>query len=148
MQATLQSYYYEAYHAFSSFRRSYEEKFGRRPFVTEVNRWVWYIRILPRLWLSLTENRRELGAQVTQEQHADMNERLLVFRQWFLEHYMKVHEKDSILILPISTVKPDYRDAYPAARKSPSSGLRPTYLSPYLGAPELVIPSKSSDTKA
>jgi hypothetical protein len=72
-----------------------------------------------------------------------MNQRLLVFKEWFLQNYMKIQEQDSILVLPISSVKPDYRDTYPGVRTKPSSGLRPTYLSPYLGAPELAIPSKS-----
>ncbi|KAF2124976.1 amidase signature enzyme [Dothidotthia symphoricarpi CBS 119687] len=121
--ATLHSYYYEAFHAFNEFQQSYKGTFGRKPFITETNRWIWS-------W----------GANVTQAQHDDMDERLRIFKDWFLEKYMKVNEQDSVLIFPISDVRPNYRDTYPGLSKEPSTGLRSTYLSPYLGAPELGIP--------
>ncbi|KAF2804286.1 amidase signature enzyme [Mytilinidion resinicola] len=121
--ATLCSFYYTAFHVFDDFRTSYEKEFGRKPFVTETNRWLW-----------------KLGEQVSREQYEDMNRRLSIFKQWFLKHYMKAGEQNSILVLPLSDVKPNYRDVYPGANSTPRTGLRPTYLSAYLGAPELALP--------
>ncbi|KAF2676242.1 amidase signature enzyme [Lentithecium fluviatile CBS 122367] len=121
--ATLHSYYYAAYHAFHAFRESYKESFGRTPFVTEVNQWLW-----------------DLGADVSQEQNDEMNKRILKFKEWFLREYIKADEEDFIIILPISDVKPNYRDVYPGKPNAAGTGLRTTYLSPYLGAPEIAIP--------
>jgi hypothetical protein len=88
---------------------------------------------------------RNLGEQVSDEEHEDMRQRLSIFKSWFMERYMKDGEQDSILVFPISNVKPNYRDTYPGPQKSPSTGLRPSYLSPYIGSPELAIPSKFPD---
>ena len=81
---------------------------------------------------------------MTEEEAKDMSKRISVFKKWFLEGYMKVGEQDAVLVLPISGVTPNYRDEYPgrSSGRKPRQGLRPTYLSPYIGAPELAIPSK------
>jgi hypothetical protein len=86
---------------------------------------------------------RKMGSGVSQEQHDDMNRRLETFKNCFLEEYMKIENQDTIVVLPISGVNPNYRDEYPGLPKSQAArGLRTTYLSPYIGAPEITIPSK------
>lgn len=54
---------------------------------------------------------------------------------------MKIDEQDAVVILPVDAVGPSYRDEYPGLPTEPVPGLRTTYLSPIVGAPELVIPS-------
>ena len=87
---------------------------------------------------------RQLGEVVSRDEHEDMERRLAIFKQWFLKFYMKVDQQDSILIFPISDVAPSYRDTYPGVPATAVPGLRSTYLSPYIGGPELAIPSTSS----
>ncbi|KAF2450877.1 amidase signature enzyme [Karstenula rhodostoma CBS 690.94] len=122
--ATSYSYYHAAFHAFDDFREAYKIKYDCAPFVTESNRWIW-----------------QLGSEVSSEQRNDMKSRIETFRTWFLKHYMKPDEQGTIIVLPISDVKPNYRDAYPAQTNGRATpGLRTTYLSPYVGAPELALP--------
>ncbi|KAJ4357191.1 uncharacterized protein N0V89_001766 [Didymosphaeria variabile] len=122
--ATQHSYYHAAFHAFDGFRKAYKAKYNRAPFITESNRWLW-----------------QLGSEVSSKERDDMNNRIQTFRTWFLKHYMKSDEQDTIIILPISQVKPNYRDAFTSQiGKKATTGLRTTYLSPYVGAPELAVP--------
>jgi hypothetical protein len=86
---------------------------------------------------------KKTGSGVCQEQHNDMNRRLETFKNCFLEEYMKIEKQDTIVVLPISGANPNYRDEYPGLPKSQAArGLRTTYLSPYIRAPEHTIPSK------
>ncbi|OJJ41890.1 hypothetical protein ASPWEDRAFT_292279 [Aspergillus wentii DTO 134E9] len=82
----------------------------------------------------------DVGSKVDITQYQEVSRRIAVFRIWFTNKYMHTDSRPSIFILPISEVAPNYRDVYPGVPKEPSTGLRTTYLSPALGAPELAIP--------
>lgn len=69
-----------------------------------------------------------------------MMERLGIFKEWFLAKYGLDNEHSNIIVLPISTVAPDYRHVFPEFPPHYVPGLRTTYLSPILGSPELSIP--------
>lgn len=69
-------------------------------------------------------------------------ERLSVFKHWFLHHYELDGSSNNVVAIHIDTIKPRYRDEYPGNGNSDVPGLRPTYLSAILGAPELAIPSE------
>jgi len=94
--------------------------------------------------LKLMLEPRQSGSQVSEAQYQETSERISIFKDWFLKEYMGDGERSSILVLPISNVTPNYRDVYPGAPSPAATGLRTTYLSPYLGAPELAIPSMFS----
>lgn len=84
-----------------------------------------------------------MGASVTSAEHEEINRRFSVFRQWFLDRFMSSDGNETVLIvLPIDVVAPNYRDAYPGVPSAATTGLRTTYLSPIVGAPELAIPSR------
>lgn len=87
---------------------------------------------------------RHLGSQVTSEQHAEMMERLLIFKAWFLHQYKLDRSSNNIVAIHIDTIKPKYRDQYAGDGNPEVPGLRPTYLSAILGAPEIAIPSEES----
>lgn len=76
------------------------------------------------------------------EQHEEMMKRISVFRKWMLDHYELNHQTGNIMALHIHAVKPRYRDEYPGNNNPEVPGLRATYLSPMLRAPELAIPRK------
>jgi hypothetical protein len=85
---------------------------------------------------------RSLGSQVSLEQHQELMNRLLVFKSWFVDRYKLDGAYNTLLAIHIDTVRPRYRDEYPNNSNPDVPGLRATYLSAVLGAPELAIPSK------
>ena len=86
---------------------------------------------------------RSLGSEVTLEQHLEMINRLSVFKAWFINRYMVNGPHNTGTALHIDVVKPRYRDEYPGNSNPEIPGLRATYLSAILEAPELAIPSKN-----
>ena len=85
-----------------------------------------------------------LGSKVTFEQHTEMMNRLSVFKAWFVDRYMVNGTHNNVIALHIDTVKARYRDEYPGNSNPEVPGLRATYLSVILEAPELAIPSKKT----
>ena len=71
-----------------------------------------------------------------------MMKRLSIFKEWFFHQYDVGRSSNNIMAIHIDTIKPRYRDEYPGNSNPEVPGLRPTYLSAILGAPELAIPSK------
>ncbi|CAG8951778.1 hypothetical protein HYFRA_00005582 [Hymenoscyphus fraxineus] len=115
---TSHGWFYAAYNSFDEFRQKYREANGHDPFVTEVVRW-------------------SLGSKVTLEQYEEIMKRFLVFKKWFIDRYM---QGSTLVALHIDTITPKYRDQYPGNNNPDVPGLRATYLSPILGAPELAVP--------
>ena len=93
------------------------------------------------LCLELT-TARSLGSEVTMEQHVEMMNRLSVFKAWFFDRYMENGMRNNVIALHIDIVEAKYRDMYPGNSNQEVPGLRATYLSAILEAPELAIPSK------
>ena len=87
---------------------------------------------------------RSLGSEVTLEQHMEMTNRLSIFKAWFFDRYMVNGTHKRVIALHIDTVKARYRDEYPGNNNPEIPGLRATYLSVILEAPELAIPSKTT----
>ncbi len=71
-----------------------------------------------------------------------MMKRLSVFKEWFLHQYDLGGSSNNIMAIHIDTAKPRYRHEYPANSNPEVPGLRATFLSAILGAPELAVPSK------
>ncbi|KAJ8129782.1 hypothetical protein O1611_g3850 [Lasiodiplodia mahajangana] len=120
-QLTYDGWFYSANHSFKSFRQQYEEMHANPPFVTELVRWYW-----------------KLGAGVSEHEHRELMNRLSIFKHWFLKQYMA--DGTNIVALHIDKVQAKYRDIYPGGDNPNVPGLRSTYLSAILGAPELAIP--------
>ena len=87
---------------------------------------------------------RTIGSDVTLEQHMEMMDRFSVFKAWFVDRYMVNGTRNNVIALHIDTVKARYRDEYPGNNNPEVPGLRATYLSVILEAPELAIPSKKT----
>ena len=98
---------------------------------------------LSRLDLELIAD-RSLGSEVTLEQHLEMMNRLSGFKAWFVNRYMVNGPHNTVIALHIDVVKPRYRDEYPGNSNPEIPGLRATYLSAILEAPEVAIPSKNT----
>lgn len=71
-----------------------------------------------------------------------MMNRFSIFQKWFLRQYEFDDFSNNIIAIHIDTLKPKYRDENPGNSNPEVPGLRATFLSAILGAPELAIPSK------
>lgn len=81
---------------------------------------------------------------MSQEQRNEAFTRIRVFRDWFNYTIMKVSTHNAIVILPIETLEVRYREASSGwIPFTPPDNLDVKFVSPALGAPELVVPSKS-----
>jgi len=81
---------------------------------------------------------------VTKEQHEEIMNRFGIFKDWFIDHYQLNGANNKLFALHIDKVAPKYRDQYPGDNNPEVPGLRATFLSPILKAPELAIPSTYS----
>ncbi len=81
---------------------------------------------------------------MTKEQHEEIMNRLEIFKDWFIDHYQLNGANNKLFVLHIDKAAPRYRDQYPGDNNPEVPGLRPTFLSPILKAPELAIPSTYS----
>lgn len=110
------------YNSTDEFRKTYEERYQKRPYVEPFINWKW-----------------DLGRPVTQAQRDEGMHRLDVYRKWFLDFAMQQDLTEAFLIMPISNVVVDYRDVPPPPVARPI-GFDPLILSPILGAPDIVVP--------
>ena len=110
------------YYSTDEFRKTYQERYHKRPYVVPFIDWKW-----------------ELGRPVTQAQRNEGMHRLEVYKKWFLDSAMQQAASEAYLIMPISDVIVNYRDAPPAPVARPN-GFDPLILSPILGAPDIVVP--------
>lgn len=110
------------YYSTDEFRRTYEERYQKRPYVIPFINWKW-----------------ELGRPVTKAQRDEGMHRFEVYKKWFLDSVMQQDTSEAYLIMPISNVVVNYRDVPPPPVARPN-GFDPLILSPILGAPDIVVP--------
>lgn len=116
------AYYYSYYHASDDFRDEHQKRFGHQPYV---------IPFVKQRWAS--------GAAVSAEQHTSALHKLEIYRTWLLETVFASHGQRTVMILPISSVEPHYRDEVTQSPGS-QSATDELFLSPILRSPDVVIP--------
>lgn len=80
------------------------------------------------------------GAAVSEEQHTEAMRKLEVYRSWLMETLFEADDdKKRLLVLPISSVEPHYRDEKTESRTY-QTATDELYLSPILGAPDIAVP--------
>ena len=121
-KVAVETYYHDFYHSTDGFRAKYHEKYCKEPYVTPFNRWRW-----------------NLGKQVTSSQHHEGMSRLAVYKDWFLNEIMRLTEVESLLVLPIANVQPNYRDE-PPPTPTIQNGFDQLFVPPIMGAPDIVVP--------
>lgn len=122
-EVVTRTFYYAYYHSFSSFRQSYQEmNDGRPPYV---------IPFVRRRW--------EKGAAVEESEHKEAENRMEVYSKWLLDNIVHVDGKEALIVLPVATVAPNYRDE-PSPSPVNQSALDQLFLSPILRAPDISIP--------
>ncbi|KAG9503352.1 hypothetical protein J7337_006197 [Fusarium musae] len=117
------TFYHQFYHSSANFRDQYSKRHqGQLPYV---------IPFVQRRWAQ--------GASVSNEEHEEATNRLLIYKNWLHEELFGDAKFESIVILPVADASPVYRDEI---LKSPEnqSALDQLFLPPILGAPDIVIP--------
>ncbi|KAL8647564.1 MAG: hypothetical protein Q9226_006377 [Calogaya cf. arnoldii] len=109
------------------FFEDYQSKFGRAAVVN------------PQL-----QFKRDYSPTITKEEQEKGFEQLEIFRSWWEKSIMPPSKDgctDTIFVVPWSTGKPDYRDKYPGSAPGFTGiGFFIYSLSPYAGAPEIIVP--------
>lgn len=83
-----------------------------------------------------------MGRLIDESQKNRAFERYSVYKDWFLKHILRSKETRTIVVLPIEELEPRYRDVPPVQPIEAPKGINVLYLSPILGAPEIVVPGK------
>lgn len=116
------TFLYANYHSGSAFRKLYQEKFGKKPFVSKFVEWRW-----------------KVGSTISHKDHEEAMGRLRVYKDWLLNDVMQVGKRNSFVVMQSEDVTPKYRDDLP-----PEYSIQPAWhqwwISSILGAPEIVIP--------
>ncbi|KAL8939594.1 MAG: hypothetical protein Q9216_003274 [Gyalolechia sp. 2 TL-2023] len=115
------SFFHDDFHSFDDFRKTYQEKFFKPPYVSPPVRWQW-----------------DLSATITQAARDTAVEKLEVYRKWFCKEVMREEEYNSIIIIPIENMSPRYRDE--ARTHFNPIGVPMLFLSPIIRGPEFTLP--------
>ncbi|PQE05256.1 Amidase protein [Rutstroemia sp. NJR-2017a BVV2] len=112
----------ENYHSTAGFRDDYLKKFDRSPFSSPFVTW-------------------KFGKQYTAEQHEEGMWRMNLHEEWFLQTVMQVDTANTLVVVQSENAKPNYRDGPPPwDAYYIQSAWHQWWISPILGAPEIIIP--------
>ncbi|MCJ1372983.1 hypothetical protein MMC20_004209, partial [Loxospora ochrophaea] len=121
------TYYHDFYHSTDNFRAKYRSIYKKEPYVTPFNQWRW-----------------NLGKRVSPSQNESGLHQLSVYKRWFLDVVMKRETHESLLLLPVANVEPNYRDSTPP-EPIIQHGFDPLFIPPILGSPDLFVPLDDSE---
>ncbi|KAJ5718895.1 uncharacterized protein N7483_009977 [Penicillium malachiteum] len=113
----------DVYHNSSDFREQHRKKFKREPFTTFPNR---------RLW--------EVGKTISEEERDSGFKDIEAYARWFNEIILKESRANALMILPLESMCPRYRDEAPSFERPPQQGINTLALAPVLKAPALAVP--------
>lgn len=117
------TFYRQFYHSTASFRQVYAERHdGQQPYV---------IPFVRRRWT--------LGASVSDAEHEEATQRLLVYRKWLHDQFFGDENFETFVILPVAEVKPVYRDEKVESPET-QSACDQLFLPPICGSPDVVVP--------
>ncbi|KAI4687482.1 uncharacterized protein J4E88_003071 [Alternaria novae-zelandiae] len=116
------TFLYDFYHSFDKFRETYRREFQKEPYANEYTQWRW-----------------DVAKSVTKEENEDAVARLDTYRDWLLSKVFRADRYDTLMVLPVSEVAPNYRDrkTEPPSKQNAFDAL---YISPTIAAPEIVVP--------
>lgn len=106
------SFFYDDYHNFDEFRKDYQDKSSKTPYVSPSVQWQWCgnLFLVNVASPSLTLVLRQLSATITRSMRNTAVEKLEVYPKWFSDRVLQSGKQNSIIILPIENMSPIYRD--------------------------------------
>ncbi|KAI1127063.1 amidase signature domain-containing protein [Nemania abortiva] len=119
---------YDAYHNLDDFRAKHLELFGHPPYVTPSNQQMW--------WVDL-----ESYAQgISEEERDKAFAKIEVYKEWLTETIFTGTGSNALVIMPLESMTPRYRDEVPTFRRPPQDGITALTLAPTMSAPVLSVP--------
>ena len=117
------TYYYQFYHSSDTFRQTYAKAYdGRPPYV---------IPFVRRRWAR--------GSSVSSDDHREATARMNIYKVWLHDLLFSSRKSTALVVLPISTIEPNYRDTTSPSPEE-QSALDELFLPPILGAPDIAVP--------
>ncbi|PGH34679.1 hypothetical protein GX50_02467 [[Emmonsia] crescens] len=114
---------YDAYHNSDDFRERYWNKFHREPYTTHRNQKVW-----------------DVGKTMPKEERDKGLERIGIYGRWFKDTILTHEHSNALIVLPIESVCPRYRDEPPTFKRPPQDGINTLALGPAMKSPVLAVP--------
>ncbi|EHK47285.1 uncharacterized protein TrAtP1_010052 [Trichoderma atroviride] len=114
---------YDVYHNSENFRRRHRDLFGRAPYTTLQNERIW-----------------SAGKNITREKRDEGFERINIYSRWFQYTVRTNDNTDAIVMLPIESAGPRYRDEFPEFQRPPQEGVNALAIGPVTKSPVLAIP--------
>ncbi|PON25427.1 glutamyl-tRNA(Gln) amidotransferase [Trichoderma gamsii] len=114
---------FDVYQNSEKFRLRHEDLFGRAPYTTLQNERIW-----------------SAGKAITQKQRDEGFKRINTYREWFQQAVRANENTNAIVIMPIESAEPRYRDEFPEFRRPPQGGINALALGPVTKSPVLAIP--------
>ncbi|KAH8122242.1 amidase signature enzyme [Trichoderma asperelloides] len=114
---------YDVYHNSENFRLRHKDLFGRAPYTTLQNERIW-----------------SAGKNITREKRDEGFERINTYSKWFQQTVRTKDNTDAIVMLPIETAGPRYRDEFPEFQRPPQRGVNALAIGPVTKSPVLAIP--------
>ncbi|KAI1425310.1 amidase signature domain-containing protein [Xylaria sp. FL1777] len=114
---------YDAYHNCDNFRDRYREHFRCAPYVSPPNQRMW-----------------SYAKSISQEKRDRDFAKIEVFRQWLTQTVFTGKCSNALVIMPLESMAPRYRDELPTFRRPPQDGIDALALGPVMNAPVLTVP--------
>ncbi|KAK4197147.1 amidase signature domain-containing protein [Triangularia verruculosa] len=114
---------YDALHNCQDFRTRYKEMFKHEPYISPPNQRMW-----------------DFARTITKEKRDEGFDRLSVYRKWFRETIFSAHNSNPLVVMPLESMRPRYRDEAPDFKRPPQPGVNPLGIAAVLECPVLSVP--------
>ncbi|KAK0111635.1 hypothetical protein ONS95_001980 [Cadophora gregata] len=117
---------YDAYHNCDDFRKKYQKTTGHAPYVSPPVQKAWAFA------QTISKDKRDKGF-----------EHIKTYKEWFETQILSTATGNVLVVMPIESMNPRYRDESPKF-EYPPPGINALTLAPVLEAPAITIPIKST----
>ncbi|KAL6812437.1 amidase signature domain-containing protein [Trichoderma sp. SZMC 28015] len=110
MKETTRAIAYDKYRNAEDFRTRYKERNGGEPYTSKPNERIW-----------------SLGKQTSSEDRLTASQRIDIYKSWFKQHVLTGRNKSAIIVLPLDSAGPRYRDDCPDLTDDNSTDSNPSH---------------------
>ncbi|KAJ8105970.1 hypothetical protein ONZ43_g7220 [Nemania bipapillata] len=114
---------YDAYHNLDEFRAKHHELFGHAPYVSPPNQKMW-----------------SFAETMSQEKRDQDFAKIDVYKQWFTQTVWAGTRSNALIVMPLESMSPRYRDEVPSFKRPPQDGIGALTLGPVMDSPVLAVP--------
>ncbi|KKP06858.1 glutamyl-tRNA(Gln) amidotransferase [Trichoderma harzianum] len=110
IKETTRAIAYDKYKNTEDFRTQYKERNGGEPYTSKPNEKIW-----------------SLGKQTSSEDRFTASQRMDIYKSWFKQHVLTGRNESAIIVLPLDSSGPRYRDDCPDLTDDNSTDDNPNY---------------------